>query len=124
MAGTTARPIVELIDASVRAGDRLVFRRTNWALRHGEQWALIGPNGSGKTLFASALSGAVPVVRGELRASGGAVVHVSVEEQKLLAGDAPAAARWFSLEQENAPGSVRSSDRCDPRMGSSSDELA
>lgn len=107
MAKATPRPIVELVDASVRLGDRLVFRRTNWALRRGEQWALIGPNGSGKTLFASALSGAVPVVRGELRAPDDAVVHVSFETQKLLAGDAPAAARWFSLEQENAPAAHR-----------------
>ena len=97
------KPIVELDGASLLVGDRLVFRDTNWAIRQGEHWVLIGPNGSGKTLFASALTGAVPVVRGELRAPDGAVVHVSFEQQKALAGDAPAAARWFSLEEEDAP---------------------
>ncbi len=95
-------PIVELADASVLAGERLVFRRTNWVLRPGEHWALVGPNGSGKTLFASALAGGVPVVRGALRVSEGTVEHVSFEQQKALAGDAPAAARWFSLEEEEA----------------------
>jgi len=103
MAATTAKPIVELHNASALVGDQLVFRHTNWAIRQGEHWALIGPNGSGKTLFASALAGAVPVVRGELRAPDDAVVHVSFEQQKALAGDAPAAARWFSLEEEDAP---------------------
>jgi molybdate transport system ATP-binding protein len=103
MAATSTKPIVELDGASLLVGDRLLFRRTNWAIRSGEHWVLIGPNGSGKTLFASALTGAVPVVRGELRAPDGAVVHVSFEQQKALAGDAPAATRWFSLEEEDAP---------------------
>ncbi|HUI07241.1 MAG TPA: ATP-binding cassette domain-containing protein [Verrucomicrobiae bacterium] len=103
MAATTAKPIVELAGASLLVGGRLLFRCTNWAIRPGEHWALIGPNGSGKTLFASALTGAVPVVCGELRAPDGGVIHVSFEQQKALAGDAPAAARWFSLEEEEAP---------------------
>lgn len=102
MAATRTRPIVELDGASFLVGNRLLFRRTNWSIRSGEHWALIGPNGSGKTLFASALTGAVPVVHGELRAPDGAVVHVSFEQQKALAGDAPAATRWFSLEEEDA----------------------
>jgi len=79
-----------------------LFRNTHWAFRRGEQWALVGPNGSGKTLFASALAGAVPVVGGEFRVPDGAVAHVSFEQQKSVAGDAPAAARWFSMEEEAA----------------------
>jgi molybdate transport system ATP-binding protein len=80
-----------------------LFRNTNWTFRRGEQWALVGPNGSGKTLFASALAGAVPVVGGEFIVPDGAVEHVSFEQQKSVAGDAPAAARWFSVEEEAAP---------------------
>jgi molybdate transport system ATP-binding protein len=102
MAKRIPSPLVELDQASLRVGDRLLFRNTNWTFRRGEHWALVGPNGSGKTMFANALTGAIPVVRGELRAPDGAVVHVSFEQQKVLAGDAPAAARWFSLEEEQA----------------------
>jgi molybdate transport system ATP-binding protein len=97
-----AEPLVTLAGASLRVGDRLLFRNTHWIFRCGEHWALVGPNGAGKTLFASALTGAVPVVRGEFRAPDGGVVHVSFEQQKTLAGDAPASARWFSLEEEDA----------------------
>ena len=103
MSTTTAKPIVELDGVSLLVGGRLVFRGTHWAIRQGEQWALVGPNGSGKTLFASALTGDVPVVRGELRTMRGAVVHVSFEQQRALAGETAAAARWFSLEEEEAP---------------------
>ncbi len=103
MAAPSPAPIVTMDNASVRVGDRVLFRRTSWVFRPGEQWALIGPNGSGKTLFASALVGAVPVVGGELIAPEGEVVHVSFEAHKALAGEAPAAARWFSLDEEGAP---------------------
>ncbi|MCG3148263.1 MAG: hypothetical protein PCFJNLEI_01706 [Verrucomicrobiae bacterium] len=93
MARTVSPPFVELTGASLRVGDRLLFRNTNWIFRRGEHWALIGPNGSGKTLFASGLTGAVPVVRGECHGPDGAVAHVSFEQQKCVAGNAPAAAR-------------------------------
>jgi molybdate transport system ATP-binding protein len=103
MAKTVSPPLVELAGTSLRAGERLLFRNTNWVFRRGQQWALVGPNGSGKTLFASALTGAVPIVRGEFRVPDGAVAHVSFEQQKFIAGTAPAAARWFSLEEDAAP---------------------
>ncbi|MGO9243917.1 MAG: ATP-binding cassette domain-containing protein [Verrucomicrobiia bacterium] len=103
MAKTVSPPLVELAGASLRVGERLLFRNTNWIFRRGEQWALVGPNGSGKTLFASALTGAVPVVRGEFHVPAGAVAHVSFEQQKFIAGNTPAAARWFSLEEDAAP---------------------
>jgi molybdate transport system ATP-binding protein len=102
MARRNPLPLVELAGASLRVGDRLLFHNTNWSFRHGQQWALVGPNGSGKTLFASALTGAVPIVRGEFRIPDAAAAHVSFEQQKVLAGDAPAAVRWFSLEEEEA----------------------
>lgn len=99
MSKIVSPPLVELVGASLRVGERLLFRNTNWTFRRGEHWALIGANGSGKTLFASALTGAVPVVRGELCATDGAVAHVSFEQQKALAGDAPAAARWLASKK-------------------------
>jgi molybdate transport system ATP-binding protein len=103
MARIVSPVFVELAGASLRVGDRLMFRNTHWTFRRGEQWALVGPNGSGKTLFASALTGAVPIVGGEFSLPTGAVEHVSFEQQKSVAGDAPAAARWFSIEEEAAP---------------------
>ena len=94
--------MIELTGVSLRVGERLLFRNTNWTIRRGEHWAMVGANGSGKTLLASALAGGVPVVRGDLRAPDGAVAQVSFEAQKIIAGESPAAARWFSLEQDAA----------------------
>jgi len=102
MAKTNATPLIELTGVSLRVGDRLLFRNSNWVLRRGDHWALVGMNGSGKTLFANALTGGVPIVRGDFRMADGTVAHVSFEQQKSIAGDSPAAARWFSLEQDAA----------------------
>jgi molybdate transport system ATP-binding protein len=54
-------------DISIRWGERLVFPRFSWTWRRGEQWAILGPNGSGKSLLALALSGRLPLARGEIR---------------------------------------------------------
>ena len=113
MTAIKSRPLLAMEGVSLRFGDRLVFRDTDWTFGRHQQWAVVGANGSGKSLFARALAGNVPVVRGEIRyhfrlrgrhrwTPEAAVAQVSFEQQKLYAGDAPSAARWFSLEEEGA----------------------
>jgi len=53
-------------NATLRAGARFAFPRTNWTIYSGEQWAVLGPNNSGKSLLASALAGETLPVRGEI----------------------------------------------------------
>jgi molybdate transport system ATP-binding protein len=111
---TPSRPLVVLAGVSLRLGDRLVFRDTHWTFARRQHWALVGANESGKTLFAQALAGEIPVAGGEIQYHFGlrdrrwqetpeaAVAQVSFEQQKIVAGNAPSAARWFSLEEEEA----------------------
>ena len=40
--------LLALEDVALRDGDRLVFRRSRWVWRPGEQWAILGPNGGGQ----------------------------------------------------------------------------
>lgn len=89
-------PIISLEDVAVRLGSRVLLKGTNWRIRPGENWALLGPNGSGKTSLAKALAGRVPVVQGQVtrRAAGegcaesppeaDAVAYVSPEQHKEL----------------------------------------
>ena len=108
---TTREPLVTLRDAALRAGERTVFAGTNWVLRRGEHWAIVGPTGSGKSLFASALCGQVPVVGGGIRYHfpdseergwfpEGSVVRVSSDDHRCLV-EAQAGfhqGRWHSSE--------------------------
>jgi molybdate transport system ATP-binding protein len=113
MSAIQSRPLLAMAGVSLRFGDRLVFRDTDWTFARNQQWAVVGANGSGKSLFGRALAGKIPVVSGEIRyhfrlrgryrwAPERAVAQVSFEQQRLYAGNAPSAARWFSLEEEEA----------------------
>ncbi len=58
--------------ASVRRGDKWVLNDVTWRLQPGEQWALIGDNGAGKTQLLKLLSGDVwPTPRGSDKGGGG-----------------------------------------------------
>ena len=82
--------------ASVRWGEMEVFKDTNWTWRAGEQWAMLGPDGSGKSLLVEAILGQAPLVSGELRGpfpqpgaeealATPAFAHVSPQTQRELA---------------------------------------
>ena len=105
------RPLFEFSEVTLRLGDRVIFQNSNWTFGRDQNWILIGRNGSGKTLLARSITGEIPVIEGEikyyLRPPEGKVPEdcirlVSFDQQKAAAGDAPDAARWFSLEQEMA----------------------
>lgn len=61
-----AEPFITLDNTSVRLRDRLYLENTSWQINSNEHWAILGPNGSGKTTFAKSLFGAVPIVRGNI----------------------------------------------------------
>jgi molybdate transport system ATP-binding protein len=105
------RPFLSLNGASFRLGDDVVFERTSWVLHRDEQWAILGANGSGKSLLADALRGRLPLIEGELRchfrAPGGltaeeAIGLVSFEERRADVHDLAAQSRWNSLEEESS----------------------
>jgi molybdate transport system ATP-binding protein len=108
----TQRPFFKLSHVTLRLDNRLVFHNICWTFARNQHWALVGPNGAGKTLLACSIAGELPFAKGDVhygfRVPAGklpedCVVLVSFEKQKALAGDSPAAVRWFSVEQEQAP---------------------
>lgn len=105
------RPFLSVQQAAFRLGERLVFENTSWIFQDTEHWAVVGANGSGKSLFADALRGRLPLVRGELRyhfrpprglSPEEAIGHASFEERKAVLHGAVVQSRWNSLEEAGA----------------------
>lgn len=64
--GRSGPPLITLEDITVRIRDRLTLQGTSWQIRKGENWAVLGPNGSGKTSLVGILVDRTPYVRGRV----------------------------------------------------------
>jgi molybdate transport system ATP-binding protein len=88
------RLLLDLQKITVRMWERLVFPDTRWQIREGQQWAVLGPNASGKTVLARAICGELPVSAGQIQRNVGrdgydGIGFVSFElHQRLMARDA------------------------------------
>ncbi len=70
------KPLITLENTSVRLRDRPYLQNTSWQINSNENWAILGPNGSGKTTFAKSLFGEVPIVKGRI------IFHFSKRERQ------------------------------------------
>ena len=59
-------PVLEVEQATVGYGSRVVLRDVSVRIRAGDFWCLLGPNGEGKTTFIKTLLGAVKPARGRV----------------------------------------------------------
>jgi molybdate transport system ATP-binding protein len=87
-------PVLFRLDgATLRVGPRRLLPDTNWTLRVGQNWVIMGNNGAGKTTLAGTLTGGTAVVAGRRwvdrsRWDRSAVRRVSFEaQQRLVAWD-------------------------------------
>jgi molybdate transport system ATP-binding protein len=62
---STAEPVVEMRDVTIRYGDKVIIDKLNWTIRKGERWALTGRNGSGKTTLFSLIFADHPMAYSE-----------------------------------------------------------
>lgn len=62
--------ILSVQNVSVRRGDANILSRVNWEVHSGENWAILGANGSGKTSLLKALSGYLAPTVGEIELLG------------------------------------------------------
>ena len=60
-------PLISLENITVRLRDRPYLHNTSWQIYSNENWAILGPNGSGKTTFARSLLGQLPIVSGNIQ---------------------------------------------------------
>lgn len=53
-------------EVSIQKGDRTVLENINWKAQNGENWAIIGGNGSGKSTFLEAIAGKIFPAKGRI----------------------------------------------------------
>jgi molybdate transport system ATP-binding protein len=51
------QPLIRMRNTTIRYGRRVIIEKLNWTVRPGENWGLVGPNGSGKTSLLKMLYG-------------------------------------------------------------------
>ncbi len=61
--------IAKLRDVSVIRGNGLILENINWTVRRGENWAVLGGNGSGKSFLLNVVSAACSRARAAWRCS-------------------------------------------------------
>jgi len=103
------KPLITLDGVSLRMGSTLLLPGTSWVIREGENWVILGSNGSGKSALARAIKGDVPHVRGKLirhdpEATGTRIGYVAFElqEEILLREDRQEEARFFGGNKGHA----------------------
>ncbi|GAA2164397.1 ABC-F family ATP-binding cassette domain-containing protein [Pedococcus bigeumensis] len=59
------KDVVDLMDASVTLGDRLLLDRITWHLAPGDRVGIVGVNGAGKSTLLRAIAGTIPLSSGK-----------------------------------------------------------
>ncbi len=63
-------PILDVRNLSIRRGDTVILDDLAWKVERGENWVILGANGSGKTSLLSALTGYLSPTNGEISVLG------------------------------------------------------
>ena len=79
-------PILEVTDLRVERGHTTILRGINWRVLPGEHWAMLGPNGCGKTTLLKALLGYLSPTAGEMSLLGSHYGGADWREVRLKLG--------------------------------------
>ncbi len=80
------KDVLDLEDATVQLGAKLLLDRVTWRLGPGDRVGLVGANGSGKSTLLRALAGVLPLTAGRLRT--GKTVRLAFLTQEVRELDA------------------------------------
>ncbi|AGE22217.1 ABC transporter ATP-binding protein [Geobacillus stearothermophilus] len=78
--------IIRMRDVSWARGERTILRDINWEVKEGEQWAILGLNGSGKTSLLNIVTGYQYPTRGEVEVLGYRFGQASLPELRRHIG--------------------------------------
>ncbi|HWD20347.1 MAG TPA: ATP-binding cassette domain-containing protein [Verrucomicrobiae bacterium] len=92
--------ILSVSELTIRRDRTLILDRLSWAVHPGEQWVILGPNGSGKTSLLSALTGYLTPTSGEVDVLGQRYGRSDWRELRQRIGMVSSAVRQLIPEEE------------------------
>jgi iron complex transport system ATP-binding protein len=91
--GVLVNSLLVIRFASVGYPERMVLEKVNLELVSGEVFAIVGPNGVGKSTLIKTASGILPIIRGSVEVEGKDIVNQSPEWRAQRIGIVPQATR-------------------------------
>jgi len=86
-----SRLVLEMEDVHLRRGDAAILTGIDWRVATGQHWAVLGPNGSGKTSLLLVAMGYVPSSRGRVFLLEGHISRIVLPEVRRRVGFVSAA---------------------------------
>ena len=72
--------VIELDDVALTRGETKILNDITWSTHRGEQWAVLGANGAGKTSLVRIASGKVQATSGSVRFDGNPINDLQPQE--------------------------------------------
>ena len=76
--------VLEAIDLTIKVDDRILIDRANFSIARGECWALMGPNGIGKSMLIATLAGLRPPASGRVLLAGTPIERIARRDAARL----------------------------------------
>jgi iron complex transport system ATP-binding protein len=96
------KTILHVTGLRVERGDVVILDDVSWRVQHGEHWAILGANGSGKTSLLSALTGYLSPTAGEITVLGTRYGESDWRELRKRVGLVSSAIRQMMHDDEPA----------------------
>ena len=94
--------ILTVRDLTIQRGDTTILNRISWEVARGENWVILGANGSGKTSLLSALTGYLTPTEGDITVLGETFGASDWRELRKHLGLVSSAIRQMVPEDEDA----------------------
>src|ERR1700733_16249628 len=102
------KPVLEILNLRVQRGGVTILDGVNWRVEHGQHWAILGANGSGKTSLLSALTGYLMPTAGNISLLGKIYGESDWRELRKKIGIVSSSVRQMMSDDEPALETVAS----------------
>jgi iron complex transport system ATP-binding protein len=96
------KPVLEISSLRIQRGGVTILDGVNWRVEHGQHWAILGANGSGKTSLLSALTGYLMPTAGEIVLLGKKYGKTDWRELRKKIGIVSSSVRQMMADEEPA----------------------